>query len=424
MRTQPVPQSPEASALRLAYLVSRYPAVSHTFILREVLALRRLGATVAVASVNAPDRAEARMTDSERSEASATYYIKRDGIAGAWLAALHCMRRYPAGCLRALFQSLTLGRGAHRLYALAYLAEAAMVVRWMDEAELRHLHVHFATAGANVGVLARTLAPISLSLTIHGPDEFDDVTGQQLRTKVRAADLVVCVSQFARSQLMRLADHTYWRKLQVCRLGVVSDADARVPASGAATQLLCVGRLTAAKGQHVLLEACALLRAQGCEFHLTLVGQGIDETSLRDHARQLGLDDRVRFAGALNEAEVRVALAAADVFVLPSLAEGIPVVLMEAMSAGVPCISCPVNGIPELIENGKSGLLASPGDARSLAECIRTLIGDPDARRRFVAAGRQRLREAFDLEQNVARLASLFAALPSTRGASTSKGEQ
>ncbi|WP_052007314.1 glycosyltransferase [Burkholderia paludis] len=424
MQPLPVPDCPEASALRLAYLVSRYPAVSHTFILREVLALRRLGATVAVASVNAPDRPDARMTDSERAEAGATYYVKRDGVAGAGRALLHCLRRHPAGCLRAFARSLTLGRGVRRLYALAYLAEAMMVVRWMDGAGLRHLHVHFATAGASVGVLARAIAPVGLSLTVHGPDEFDDVEGQHLRTKVRTADLVVCISQFARSQLMRLSDPAQWRKLQVCRLGVALHADAGAPARGTATRLLCVGRLTAAKGQHVLLEACARVRAQGRDIHLTLVGQGGDEASLREHARRLGLDGCVRFAGALNETEVRAAFAAADAFVLPSLAEGIPVVLMEAMSAGVPCISCPVNGIPELIEDGTNGLLAAPGDVDALAACIGALLDDPDARRRFAAAGRQRLVDAFDLERNVARLASLFATLPQARGASASKGEQ
>ncbi|WP_208456548.1 glycosyltransferase [Burkholderia sp. BCC1644] len=410
--------------MRLAYLVSRYPAVSHTFILREVRALRALGATVAVASVNAPDRPAQRMTDAERDEAHATYYVKRDGAAGALRAVLHCVLRHPGGCLRALATSLTLGRGARRLYALAYLAEAAMVVRWMADRDLHHLHVHFATAGANVGLLARTIAPIGLSLTVHGPDEFDDVDGQHLRAKVRAADLVVCISQFARSQLMRLSERAQWRKLQVCRLGVAEHAGSRMPARGAATELLCVGRLTAAKGQHVLLDACARLRAQGCAFRLTLVGQGSDEASLRERVRQLGLGEHVCFAGALNEAEVRAALDAADAFVLPSLAEGIPVVLMEAMAAGVPCISCPVNGIPELIEDGKSGLLASPGDADALAGSIRTLLEDADARRRFAEAGRQHLREAFDLQQNVARLASLFVALPHTGGATQPEGDQ
>jgi colanic acid/amylovoran biosynthesis glycosyltransferase len=421
--SHPAASRPEpAAALRLAYLVSRYPAVSHTFILREVLALRRLGATVAVASVNEPDRPAERMTPDERAEARAAYCLKRDGLAGVWRAARHCVVRHPRGCLRALLKSLTLGRGLRRLYALAYCAEAMMIVRWMQVCGLQHLHVHFATAGANVGLLAREIAPIGLSLTVHGPDEFDDVRGQHLAAKLRAADLVVCISQFARSQLMRLSDYPQWRKLHVCRLGVAIPAELRARLPGATARLLCVGRLAPAKGQHVLLDACARLRDEGRAFSLTLVGQGEDGPSLRERVRTLELQDCVQFVGALNEAEVRAALAQADAFVLPSLAEGIPVVLMEAMAAGVPCISCPVNGIPELIADGGNGLLAPPGDAEALARRIGALLDDPLAGARFVVAGRQRLRDAFDLEQNVARLAALFATLPRARGVLPSRG--
>ncbi len=419
MSDLPASRPAPSAALRLAYLVSRYPAVSHTFILREVLALRRLGATIEVASVNAPDRPLERMTDDERAEARATYCLKRDGIAGALLAALHCARRHPLGCLRAFAQSVTLGRGLRRLYALAYLAEAMMVVRWMARHDLQHLHVHFATAGANVGLLASTLAPIGLSLTVHGPDEFDDVRGQHLARKLRAADLVVCISQFARSQLMRLSDGTQWAKLQVCRLGVAAHGERRPAAGETVPQLLCVGRLVPAKGQRVLLDACAQLRAAGRAFRLTLVGHGDDERGLREHARGLGLDGCVTFAGALNAGEVRAALERADVFVLPSLAEGIPVVLMEAMAAGVPCVSCPVNGIPELIEHGTNGLLATPGDANTLAARITQLLDDPGVRERLAAAGRARVRDAFDLERNAARLAALFSTLPRANGAAS-----
>ncbi|MDB0542250.1 glycosyltransferase [Ralstonia solanacearum] len=413
--SQPSPSEQPAAGLRLAYLVSRYPAVSHTFILREVSALRRLGAQIAVASVNPPDRASAQMSADERAEAAATYCLKDAGWRAALPAALYCLRRHPRGSLRALRASLGLGRGLRRLFGLFYLAEAAMVLRWMEDAGLRHLHVHFATAGAAVGMLVRKLAPVGLSLTVHGPDEFDDVSGQHLRAKLSHADLVVCISQFARSQLMRLSPQAGWHKLRVCRLGVApSDTqpvgEARDRHSD--TRLLCVGRLTPAKGQHILLTACAALRARGYRLSLTLIGDGEDRHALRDHARALNLTGCVHFAGARNQAEVRAALRTADAFVLPSLAEGIPVVLMEAMAAGVPCISTPVNGIPELISNGQDGLLAPPGDAHALATCIASLIDDPDLRRRLAQAGLLKVRERFDLERNTAALASLFATLP------------
>lgn len=408
--------APHASqeGLRLAYLVSRYPAVSHTFILREVLGLRRLGAQIDVASVNAPDREPGRMTQDEKDEAGQVYYVKRAGITGALGAAAHCLWRHPKGTLRALRKSLGLSRGLRRLYGLGYLAEAMMVTRWMRDRGCRHLHVHFATAAATVGMLARELAPIGLSLTVHGPDEFDDVNGQHLRAKIQAADLVVCISQFARSQLMRISRRADWDKLSVCRLGV-APADAAPRPVAAAPRLLCIGRLTPAKGQHLLLAACAALRAQGYAFTLVLVGAGDDNAALRETAARLGLDDNVRFTGALNQAEVRAELQAADLFVLPSLAEGIPVVLMEAMAQGVPCISSPVNGIPELIRHGEDGLLCAPGDAQALARAIAALLDDPALRERLGQAGKRRVQAEYSLEDNVAALSRLFHEHPAAR---------
>lgn len=383
----------------VAYLVSRYPAVSHTFILREVQALRALGLRVEVASVNPPDRDAAQMTPDERAEAAATYGLKRHGVAGALGALAWALRDRPLALARTVRTAWSLGRGLRRVYALAYAVEAAMVLRWMQRRGLRHLHVHFGNAAAAVGMLVRTLGAQGLSITIHGPDEFDDVPGQQLPRKVAAADAVVCISQFARSQLMRLAGPAHWAKLQLCRLGV--DPQAFVPRprparAGETVRLLCVGRLTPAKGQLLLLQACARLRDEGLAFELTLVGDGPDRARLEAERDALGLHDRVRLTGALNQAQVRDELARADVFVLPSLAEGIPVVLMEAMASGVPVLSCPVNGIPELIEDGCNGLLARPGDVAALALGLRRLIED--------AA----LRE---------RLASIFGALPAVAAA-------
>lgn len=411
--TSPASSAPQV--LRLAYLVSRYPAVSHTFIQREVEALRRLGATVHVASVNSPDRPVERMTDTERTEALNTYCLKAAGWTAALGAGIHCLVKHPRGLVRALHASLGLGRGAQRLYGLFYLAEAAMVVHWMASKQLQHLHVHFATAGATVGMLVRTLAPVGLSLTIHGPDEFDDVPGQHLRAKLQAADMVVCISQFARSQLMRLSPQTLWDKLRVCHLGVPAPSGAntvqtRIP--GSAPRLLCVGRLAPAKGQHVLLHACALLRARGLRFRLTLVGDGEDRQSLQDTCQQFGLEDCVIFAGALNQTEVRETMLQSDIFVLPSMAEGIPVVLMEAMALGLPVVSSPVNGIPELISDQHNGLLAAPGDAYALAERLTHLLCDAKLRQTLGAAGRQTVRRRFDLDTNVAMLAHLFTDMP------------
>ena len=401
----------------LAYLVSRYPSVSHTFIMREVLGLRALGMRIDVASVNPPDRNTAQMTAEERAEADATYGIKQHGVRGALAALAWAAATRPLALLRTLAQAGRFGRGLKRLYALAYAVEAAMVVRWMAGRGLRHLHVHFGNEAATVGVLVKTLSGVGLSLTIHGPDEFDDVPGQYLRAKIAAADGVVCISQFGRSQLMRLAAPAHWAKLQLCRLGV--DPASFVPPTRARAtgplRLLCVGRLTPAKGQLLLVQACAQLLREDLPFELTLVGDGPDRARLETAVRRHGLQRQVRFAGSLNQREVQAELACADAFVLPSLAEGIPVVLMEAMASGVPCISCPVNGIPELIDHGQSGLLATPGDVPDLTAQLRRLFRDAGLRQHLATQGRTKVEQHFQLDHNVARLSAILRNFPAVR---------
>lgn len=395
----------------LAYLVSRYPAISHTFILREIEGLRALGHRIHTASVNPPDRSREAMGQLEQHESDHTYCLKTEGIGGALGAIAWWLPRHPLRLLQTLLEGWRLWRGPR---GLAYAAEAAMVARWMRRQGLQHLHVHFGNAGASVGLLTKSLASCHLSYTIHGPDEFDDVPGQQLERKLQIADLVVCVSQFARSQLMRISTPQDWGKLRVCRLGV-DPACFNFHERNEARQrlrLLCVGRLAPAKGQLLLVQACAQLRHAGVDFELDLVGTGPDRVRLETAVAGHGLGDRIHLRGALNQEGVRQAMDAADIFVLPSLAEGIPVVLMEAMASGLPCISTPVNGIPELIVQGENGLLAVPGDVDSLVHEIRRLAMDPGLRSRLARAARASIASQYDLSRNVGALSKLFSCLP------------
>ena len=176
--------------------------------------------------------------------------------------------------------------------------------------------------------------------------------------------------------------------------------------------MLCVGRLTPAKGQVLLVQACAQLRDTGLDFSVTLVGDGPDRTRVEQAIAELDLQQHVKLAGSLTQDGVRRALAQSDIFVLPSLAEGIPVVLMEAMSSGVPCVSTPVNGIPELIEHGRTGMLATPGDAESLARHLLSLAHNEGLRREIALCAREKVRSHFDLARNVQQLSGVFAGFP------------
>ena len=412
---QPTP----AQASGLAYLVSRYPAISHTFILREVLGLRDLGFRIEVASINPPDRALQAMAADELSEAQRTYCVKTHGGRGALSALVWAIRTRPIALCRTIRAAVQFGRGFKRLYALSYALEATMIGRWMEQQGLGHLHVHFGNEGAAVGLLVKTLSRTGFSLTIHGTDEFDDVAGQRIAQKIAAADRVVCISQFARSQLMRLSDPFHWTKLELCRLGIdtMRFSPAQTPRPPGSVRLLCVGRLAPAKGQLLLIQACAELLHRNLDFKLTIVGEGSQRTRLEACAQDLGLKNQIHFAGALNQREVQAELNRADIFVLPSLAEGIPVVLMEAMASGVPCVSCPVNGIPELIAHGQSGLFAAPGDAGSLAVQLERLIRNASLRGELARAGRLRVQNAFDFVANLGELARIFHQLPAVQNA-------
>jgi glycosyltransferase involved in cell wall biosynthesis len=395
----------------MAYLVSRYPAISHTFILREIQRLRALGHTIFTASVNPPDRSIDAMEGYERQEAEDTFYIKAQGAVGALKSLLFWCVKSPIRLYRTVRLGLQLGKNGSWLYGLAYTAEAALVARWMTQHELRFLHVHFGSVGATVGVLVKQLVHCHLSYTIHGPDEFDDVFGQHLPLKMQEADSVVCISQFAKGQLMRISHPDHWHKLQVCRLGVdpAQFTYAERAINKSPVELLCVGRLSSAKAQILIVQACASLRDEGLNFSLTMVGEGPDRTRIEQAIKQLRLEGHVHLTGALNQEAVRAHFARADIFVLASLAEGIPVVLMEAMSSGVPCVSTPVNGIPELIQHERTGLLATPGDVDSLTTQLRRLILEPLLRRSLAQAAHAKVLADFDLNRNVAQLSQIFS---------------
>jgi glycosyltransferase involved in cell wall biosynthesis len=412
-----MPTGPER---RLAYLVSRYPTLSMIFVIREVVELRRLGFTIDVVSINDPDRARDALSPLEQQEQSLTHYIKSQGVLGALAAHVQGLLGRPVDWLRCLLRTVAwAGLDLKRFfYQLMYFTEALMVARWMRARGHHHLHVHLGNVAATVGLYVKLYSDCGLSMTIHGPDEFYDARGQLLREKAELADFVVCISHFARSQMMLVSDPVHWDKFVVCRLGV--DIDAFPPRAGepagdgsagdAPPRILCLGRLTPAKGQHILLQALRVLKDRGVAFTASIVGAGPDRDSLEAHARELKLGECATFVGPVNPDKVRGWYERSTVFVLPSFAEGIPVVLMEAMAIGVPVVSTTVAGIPELIRSGTDGMLAAPSDPAGLADVLAQLLGDVDLRRRLAASARRRVETDYSHVANVAELAGVFSA--------------
>jgi colanic acid/amylovoran biosynthesis glycosyltransferase len=410
-----------SASIRLAYLISEYPGVSHTFILREVRRLRSMNFEVRVASVNPTGRPSSQLTAEEREEAATTFYIKSAGAGGAVRAHFATILRRPGAYIRGLSFALRLaGADLKRLlFGVFYFVEAVMLGRWMEELGLSHVHVHFANPAAHVALIAGRVFPIQFSLTVHGPDEFYDTRGLKLKEKIAGASFVCCISHFTISQLMMLSPPSQWHKFELASLGVDLEVFTPRPFRAAPDpfELLCVGRLVAAKGQHVLLDAVHRLVRKGVRIRLHLVGDGPERVCLEQETVRRELKPNVIFEGSVNQERIRDFYRVADAFVLASFAEGVPVVLMEAMAMEIPCVATYVGGIPQLIRDNVEGLLVPPADVRALVSAIECLIADPALRSRLGAEGRARVRERYNLEPNVARLAKIFSSRVDTPGA-------
>jgi colanic acid/amylovoran biosynthesis glycosyltransferase len=291
-----------------------------------------------------------------------------------------------------------------------YLLEACQIALWLRAGKIEHLHAHFGTNSAEVAMLVRELGGPSWSFTAHGPEEFDKAEFIALPEKIRRAQAVVAVSSFGRSQLFRQVSHEYWSKIQVIHCGIEAtfhDNAHDRPAD--ARRLVCVGRLCEQKGQLLLLEAVQRLAAQGTKLELVLAGDGEMRPEIETLIALYKLQDIVRITGWISSDQVREELLAARALVLPSFAEGLPVVIMEAMALRRPVISTFVAGIPELIHSGEHGWLVPAGDVESLATAIQNCLEQPpEAITRMGKAARARVLERHDIDKEATKLTALF----------------
>ena len=393
-------------------MVSRYPAVSHAFIQREVLALRRRGIDVHTFTIRRPQPHEL-LSPTDREEHERTFAVLPPRPVALLAAHARALGSHPLRYLGTVGAALRLSPPGfrQRLWRLFYFAEAILVWGECRRRGLRHLHAHFANVGSEVALLAARFggSEWSWSFMMHGSTELFDETPHRLPEKIRRAQLVVCNSDFTRAQLMKLVGREQWDKLRVVRCGIEPGAFSthRRGAPGA-LHLLTVARLVPGKGHALLLEALRLLRSRGVLVEATFVGEGPERHGLEELAGALGVADRVRFAGAVGQDELPRWYERADAFCLPTLAEGLGVVLLEAMAAGLPVVSTRVMGVPEVVEEESTGLLVAPGRADELADALERLAASPELRERMGRHGRLRVEREFDLDAAAARLADLF----------------
>jgi glycosyltransferase involved in cell wall biosynthesis len=396
--------------MRIAYLCNQYPSVSHSFIRREILALEKCNVDVLRIAIREWD---GELLDPEnRLERKRTRYVLGDGVPALVVALAKILLTRPVRLLQALAVALRMGRRAERPMAvhLIYLAEACRVVLWLRGAGIQHLHAHFGTNSAEVAMLVHVLGGPKWSFTVHGPEEFDNVQLIGLAEKIRRSAFVVAISSYGQSQLYRLVEHHYWPKIKVVHCGLepayFTEATNLAPAT---RRFVCVGRLCAQKGQLVLIEAAHRLTEHGIGFELVLAGDGPLRAEIEASIRRHKLQDRVRITGWISAAEVRGEILAARVLVLPSFAEGLPIVIMEAMALQRPVISTFVAGIPELVQPGEHGWLVPAGDVEALEHAIKACLDAPaEMLARMGEAAHKRVIERHDVDKQAIQLAKLF----------------
>lgn len=419
---------------RVAYLVSQYPAISHTFIEREIEGLRALGLTVETFSVRRCPETELKSA-AMRAEAASTTVLLDEVARTVPSAHARLLLRRPQAWCGGLLRALRSGEPSPkaRLWQAFYFAEAVKLHDLMRRRDLRHVHVHFANVAADVARLAVAIGraidgPDSQwrwSMTMHGPTEFEGVEKVDLAAKVEAADGVSCITDFTRSQLMRYVDPDHWPKLAITHMTIdpaayTPPADDRAGREGEPLRVLFVGRLVPEKGGPLLLDAISELRRREVPVVARFVGDGQARARLEEKAAALGVGDIVDFVGAVGQDDMLAQYHWADLFTLPSYMEGLPVVIMEALATHLPVITSRINGIPELVIDHEMGRVLTPGRADLLADAIEAEANDPALRLRQGRAGRAAVLASFTARTEAPAMAEFLAKV--TPAAYTSTG--
>lgn len=412
----PVPEvAPERTeaGLSVAYLINQYPKLSHTFIRREILAMERLGLSVQRLALRGWN---AEVVDAnDKMELARTRYVLKDGLLPLLAACARTCVGTPRLFLSALGAALGMSVRAMRPlpYHLIYLAHACRLLEFLNETPVAHLHAHFGTNSAEVAMLLHLLGGPTYSFTVHGADEADNGKYLHLDSKVQNAKFVAAISSYTRSQLMRHVEPADWDKIHVVHCGLDNASFARggvVAEFPAAARFLCVGRLSAEKGHLILLDAFERIASRYPDARLVLAGDGPLRATLDQRIRELGLEQQVSITGWIDGETVCNEILASHALVQPSLQEGLPVVLMEAMALCRPVISTYVAGIPELVVPGEVGWLVPAGNVEALAAAMEESTRAPkEELQRMGAAAYERVVARHTLDDEAAKLAALFA---------------
>lgn len=395
----------------LGYLTSAYARASDTFIRGEVRELRKLGFTIHTFSIRRAESEQVVSEDVRQEQASTEYLLGGDRIR-LLKGALQTVAANPARFLGALAlaQRCSPPGLKARIWHVAYAIEAAYLAGRLRAKGVQHLHNHIGENSATVAMLAAEMAGIPFSLTIHGPGEFDHPMEIALGEKIHRAAFVAAISSFGRSQLWRWCEAQDWGKIRVVHCGVDGSFLGQAPSDPPDNQrLVSIGRLSEQKGQLLLVEAAAKVARDGMPFELVLIGDGPMRAQLEQAIQRLGLNGTVRLAGWMDSEAIRRELLASRALVMPSFAEGLPVVIMEALALGRPVLSTAIAGIPELVRDGVNGWLVPAGSVGELAAGIRRVLSSSTAElARMGRAGADAVAQSHNAAIEAGKLAELF----------------
>tara|TARA_R110002096_G_scaffold111004_7_gene242376 strand:+ start:317 stop:1570 length:1254 start_codon:yes stop_codon:yes gene_type:complete len=363
---------------RVAYLINQYPSTSHTFVRREICALETMGIQIDRYSIR--PFPEPQIEAADQREASQTHVLLNRGAKGLICSCIAVLARNPLRFLASFALVCKLARFSDRGFVrpFAWLAEACLLKRLMARSGAQHLHAHFGTNSAAVAMLANALGGPSYSFTSHGTESFDSPPTISLSLKIARARFVVAVSDWGRTQLMRWCSSDSWHKLHVVRCGL-DDQFLGAPMMPPPTtpRVVCVSRLSPEKGVEILVAAVEQLILSGTDVELVLVGDGPSRGPIEARMNTAALKKSVRLLGWGDASRVREEMLAARALVVPSLAEGLPVVIMEAFALCRPVVATAVGAIPELVENRETGWLVAPGSPSSLTTAIQKVLDAP-----------------------------------------------
>jgi colanic acid/amylovoran biosynthesis glycosyltransferase len=394
--------------MKIAYVMSRFPLLSETFILREMIEVENIGYEVALYPLICQDQP-----------------IVHDE-AKQWIPRARCIPFFSAAILLenlrvfitkpATYISLLIQVIWHNRSSLDFLTKglflfpkAVYAAKLMKFDGIEHIHAHYATHPALKAWIIHQLTGITYSITIHSHDIYD--CHAMLQPKLRDAVFLAPISEYNIRYLADLLGEWVREKCHVVHCGIDPSKYApkpRMTGSGDVFQILQIGTMHWKKAQVHLIQTAAILRDRGVPFQLNIIGEGEERQNIEAEIQKYNLNRHVQLLGAKTQDEVVQILPVADCYIQSSVSEGIPVAIMEAMACELPVVSTNITGIPELVLDGKTGILVEPADTQGMADALQSLYENPATRREMGKKGRDWVLREFTLTGNAEKLTALF----------------